>query len=160
MPDPRTFDARSPKPARRFCSAEQPARFLQGAEGRGHKPRHKGKKQHCKALNTRPSNEARDFAMEVEYGDITSEEALTFSLPNPAKAREDTLTLLQVCTRYSCRCRYAIRKDGTEYRVVSQIQQQTAPRIPCGGVNRYLTYVTNVKLDVDFSAPGSTRYPG
>ncbi|CAN0330849.1 unnamed protein product [Pylaiella littoralis] len=40
--------------------------------------------------------------MEVEYGDITSEEALTFSLPNPAKAREDTLTLLQAMIRNRC----------------------------------------------------------
>lgn len=36
------------------------------------------------------------IAMEVEYGDITSEEALAFSLPDPTKAREDTLALLQV----------------------------------------------------------------
>lgn len=34
--------------------------------------------------------------MEAEYGDITCEEALAFALADPVKAREDTLTLLQV----------------------------------------------------------------
>lgn len=34
--------------------------------------------------------------MSVEYGDITSEEAIAFCLPDADKAREDTLTLLQV----------------------------------------------------------------
>lgn len=34
--------------------------------------------------------------MEAEYGDITCEEALGFALADPVKAREDTLTLLQV----------------------------------------------------------------
>ena len=34
--------------------------------------------------------------MSVEYGDITSEEAIAFCLPDAAKARDDTLTLLQV----------------------------------------------------------------
>lgn len=34
--------------------------------------------------------------MEIEYGDITSDEAVGFCLPNPRKARGDTLSLLQV----------------------------------------------------------------
>lgn len=39
--------------------------------------------------------------MSVEYGDITSEEAIAFCLKDAAKAREDTLTLLQVSERAS-----------------------------------------------------------
>lgn len=35
--------------------------------------------------------------MEIQYEDITSDEAVGFCLPDPRKAREDTLSLLQVC---------------------------------------------------------------
>lgn len=34
--------------------------------------------------------------MDLEYGDITSAEALAFCLADPAKARADTLALTQV----------------------------------------------------------------
>lgn len=40
--------------------------------------------------------------MSVEYGDITSEEAIAFCLKDAAKAREDTLTLLQAMIRNRC----------------------------------------------------------
>ncbi|CAN0079628.1 unnamed protein product, partial [Ectocarpus sp. 6 AP-2014] len=40
--------------------------------------------------------------MEIEYGDITSDEAVGFCLPDPRKAREDTLSLLQAMIRNRC----------------------------------------------------------